>query len=129
MVNLLLSFDPIPSFLGVTFERPLKLVSMSQGLTLYLFHTFTFSFFHDPMICTDGFVPFTCGKRGCSVLANCSLCDVEATLSYLAGQSVVPKSSSSLLVSVAPANMPFSSILSDPHSVHAKVSSYLSHTL
>ena len=34
---------------------------------------------------TDGFVPFPFGKGGSGVLANCSLCGTEATLSFSAG--------------------------------------------
>ena len=35
---------------------------------------------------TDGSVPFPFGKGSSGVLANCSLCGIEATLSFLAGQ-------------------------------------------
>ena len=38
---------------------------------------------HDLVLWTDGSVPF--GKGGCGVLANCSLCGTEATLSFSAG--------------------------------------------
>ena len=34
---------------------------------------------------TDGSVPFPFGKGGSGVLANCSLCGTEATLSFSAG--------------------------------------------
>ena len=37
------------------------------------------------MLWTDGSVPFPFGKGGSGVLANCSLCGTEATLSFLAG--------------------------------------------
>ena len=37
------------------------------------------------MLWTDGFVPFPFGKGGCGVLANCSLCGTEDTLSFSAG--------------------------------------------
>ena len=37
------------------------------------------------MLWTDGFVPFPFGKGGSGVLANCSLCGTEATLSFSAG--------------------------------------------
>ena len=37
------------------------------------------------MIWTDGSVPFPFGKGGSGVLANCSRCGTEATLSYSAG--------------------------------------------
>ena len=45
--------------------------------------TLTFSLL-DLMVWTDGFVPFLFGK-GFGVLANCSLCGTEATLSFSAG--------------------------------------------
>ena len=38
---------------------------------------------HDLILWTGGFVPF--GKGGSGVLANCSLCGTEATLSFSAG--------------------------------------------
>ena len=37
------------------------------------------------MLWTDGSVPFPFGKGGSGVLANCSLCGTEATLSFSAG--------------------------------------------
>ena len=40
---------------------------------------------HDLVLWTDGSVPFPFGIGGCSVLANCSLCGTEATLSFSAG--------------------------------------------
>ena len=40
---------------------------------------------HDLVLWTDGFVPFPFGKGISGVLANCSLCGTEATLSYSAG--------------------------------------------
>ena len=40
---------------------------------------------HDLVICTDGSVPFSFGKGGSDVLANCSLSGTEAILSFLAG--------------------------------------------
>ena len=40
---------------------------------------------HDLVLWTDGSVPFPFGKGGSGVLANCSLCGTEATLSVLAG--------------------------------------------
>ena len=40
---------------------------------------------HDLVLWTDGFVPFPLGKGGSGVLANCSLCGTEATLSFSAG--------------------------------------------
>ena len=38
---------------------------------------------HDLVLCTDGSVPFSKDRSG--VLANCSVCGTEATLSFLAG--------------------------------------------
>ena len=40
---------------------------------------------HDLVLLTDGSVPFPFGKGGSGVLANCSLCGTEATLSFSAG--------------------------------------------
>ena len=40
---------------------------------------------HDLILGTDGSVPFPFGKGGSGVLANCSLCGTEATLSFSAG--------------------------------------------
>ena len=40
---------------------------------------------HDLVLWTDGSVPFPFGKGGSGVLANCSLCGSEATLSFSAG--------------------------------------------
>ena len=40
---------------------------------------------HDLVLWTDGFVPFPFGKGGSGVLANCSLCGTETTLSFSAG--------------------------------------------
>ena len=40
---------------------------------------------HDLVLWTDGSVSFPFGKGGCGVLANCSLCGTEATLSFSAG--------------------------------------------
>ena len=40
---------------------------------------------HDLVLWTDGSVPFPFGKGGSTVLANCSLCGTEATLSFSAG--------------------------------------------
>ena len=39
---------------------------------------------HNFMICTDGYVPFSSGKK-CSNVLNNSLCDAETTLFYMAG--------------------------------------------
>ena len=40
---------------------------------------------HDLVLWTDGSVPSSFGKGGSGVLANCSLCGTEATLSFSAG--------------------------------------------
>ena len=40
---------------------------------------------HDLVICIVGSVPFPFGKGGFGVLANCSLCGTETTLSFSAG--------------------------------------------
>ena len=40
---------------------------------------------HDLVLWTDGSVPFPFGKSGSGILANCSFCGTEATLSFLAG--------------------------------------------
>ena len=40
---------------------------------------------HDLVLWTDGSVPFPFGKGGSVVLANCSLCGIEAILSFSAG--------------------------------------------
>ena len=40
---------------------------------------------HDVVLWTDGSVPFPFGKGGSGILANCTLCGTEATLSFLAG--------------------------------------------
>ena len=40
---------------------------------------------HNRVLWTDGSVPFPFGKGGSGVLANCSLCGTEATLSFSAG--------------------------------------------
>ena len=40
---------------------------------------------HDLILWTDGSVPFPFGKGDSGVLANCSLCGTEATLSFSAG--------------------------------------------
>ena len=47
--------------------------------------TLTLSPFHDLVLRTDGSVPFPFGKDRSGVFANCSLCGIEATLSFSAG--------------------------------------------
>ena len=54
----------------------LSLTKVRLSLTLTLSHL---------VLWTDGSVPFPFGKRGSGVLANCSLCGTEATLSFSAG--------------------------------------------
>ena len=39
---------------------------------------------HDAVICTNGSVPSSFGNSGSNVLANCSLCGAETTLTFLA---------------------------------------------
>ena len=43
---------------------------------------------HDLVLRTDGSVPFPLGKDGSGVLANCSLCGTEATLSFFGRPSM-----------------------------------------
>ena len=43
---------------------------------------------HDLVLWTDGSVPFPFGKGGSGILANCSLCGTEATLSFSEAQFV-----------------------------------------
>ena len=86
---------------------------------------------HDLILWTDGSVPFPFGKGGSGVLAICSLCGTETTLSFSAG----PVCSSffaeacailhALLVSAAPTSLPFLFflLLSDFRSVLATRSS------
>ena len=52
------------------------------------FAHFDFPPSHDLVLWTDGSVPFPFGKGGSGVLANCSLCGTEATLSFSAGPVV-----------------------------------------
>ena len=40
---------------------------------------------HNLVLWTDGSVPYPFGKGGSGILASCSLCDTEATLSFSAG--------------------------------------------
>ena len=65
---------------------------------------------HDLVLWADGSVPFLFGKGSSGVLANCSLCGTEATLSFSAGpvcSSFSAKACNSLLVSAAPTSLPF----------------------
>ena len=85
---------------------------------------------HDLVLWTDGSVSFPLGKGGAGVLANCSLCGTEATLSFSAGpvcssfSAETSHSARSLLVSAAPASLPLLFLLlSDCRSVLATLSS------
>ena len=55
-----------------------------QGAALALFDSLPIPP-QDLVLWTDGSVPFRSGKGGSGVLANCSLCDTEVTLSFSAG--------------------------------------------
>ena len=59
-------------------DLPLSLAKVQLSPTLTLSP-------HDLVLWTDGSVSFPFGKNGSSVLANCSLCGTEATLSFSAG--------------------------------------------
>ena len=61
----------------------LTLISLSLA-KVRLSPTLTLSH-HDLVNRTDGSVPFPFGKSGSGVVANCSLCGTEATLSFSAG--------------------------------------------
>ena len=52
---------------------------------VWLLLTFTLSPLYDLVLWTDSSVPFSFGKDGYDVLANCSLCHTETTLSFAAG--------------------------------------------
>ena len=72
---------------------------------------------HDVVLWTDGSVPFPFSKGGSGVLANCSLCGTEATLSFLAGPAC---SSSSAKAGFGSTNKSATSLLlSDSRSVLA----------
>ena len=69
---------------------------------------------YDLVIWTDNSVPFSFGKSDSGVLANCSLCGTEATLSFFSMPSMLKffrwslrHSENTLLVSVAPISLPF----------------------
>ena len=53
-------------------------------ISLYLVHLDSL-LPHHLVLRTDGFVPSPLGKGGSGVLANCSLCGTETTLSFSAG--------------------------------------------
>ena len=76
--------------------------------------TFTFLPTHDLVLWTDGSVPFPFGKGGSGVLANCSRCGTEATLSFSIGPVCSRYSAEAcailqalFLVSAAPTSLPF----------------------
>ena len=86
------------------------------------------------MLWTDGSVPFPVGKGGSGVLANCSLCGTEATLSFSAGPvcSSFPAEACAILHALCWSRQHqqvchFSSLLllSDSRSVLAALSSHL----
>ena len=54
-----------------------------QGASLAYLDSFSL---HDMVLWTDGSISFPFGKGGSGVLANCSLCGTEATLSLSAGR-------------------------------------------
>ena len=65
---------------------------------------------HDLVLWTDGSIPFPLGKGGSGVLANCSLCGTEATLSFSADpvcSSFSAEACAILLVSASPTSLPF----------------------
>ena len=89
---------------------------------------------HDLGLWTDGSVPFPFGKGGSGILANCSLCGTEATLSFSAGPvcSCFSAKACAILHALCWSRQHqqvchFSSLLllSDSHSVLATLSSYL----
>ena len=59
---------------------PLRSLLCRQGAALAYFNSLPPP---DLVLWTDGSVPFLFGKDGFAVLANCSLCGTEATLSFL----------------------------------------------
>ena len=67
---------------------------------------------HGLVLWTDGSVPFPFGKGGCGILANCSLCGTETTLSISSGPVCSSFSAEAcailhaLLVSAAPTSLP-----------------------
>ena len=76
--------------------------------------TFTFLPTHDLVLWTDGSVPFPFAKDGSGVLANCSRCGTEATLSFSIGPVCSRYSAEAcailqalFLVSAAPTSLPF----------------------
>ena len=89
---------------------------------------------HDLVLWTDGSVPFPLGKSGSSVLANCSLCGTEATLSFSVGpvcSSFSAEACAICKLSVAPTSLPLlfsfylTLVLSSPPYPLLHLSSYL----
>ena len=75
----------LPSLWSPPFPlRALALIPLSLA-KVRLSPILTLSPPHDLVLWTDGSVPFPFGKGGFGVLANCSLCGTEATLSFSAG--------------------------------------------
>ena len=68
---------PFPAHTPASIPLFLAKVRLSPTLTLYPPHNL--------VLWTDGSVPFPFGKGGSGILANCSLCGTEATLSFSAG--------------------------------------------
>ena len=76
----------LPSFTVESNLSPHALALIPLTLAkVWLSPTLTLSPPHDLVLWTDGSVPFPFGKGGSGVLANCSLCGTEATLSFSAG--------------------------------------------
>ena len=86
---------------------------------------------HDLVLWTYGSVPFSFGKGGSGVVANCSLCGTEATLSFLAGpvcSSFSPEACPilhALLVSAASTSL-LLLLLSDTCSVFSSIFLFIS---
>ena len=86
---------------------------------------------HDLVLWTNGSVPFPLGKSGSSILANCSLCGTEATLSFSADSvcSSVPAEACAILHALCwswqhqqVCHFSFLHLLSDSRSVLATLS-------
>ena len=79
---------------------------------------------HDLVLWTDGSVPFPFGKGSSGVLANCSLCGTEATLSFSAGPVCSSFSAEACAILHALAGLPaISLLLYDSRSVLATLPS------
>ena len=80
----------LPFLLGIchpsSWSPPFALALIPLFLAkVQLSPTLTLSSSHDLVLWTDSSVPFSFGKGGSGVLAKCSLCGTEATLSFSAG--------------------------------------------